>query len=75
MDLIHDYLDKLIEARAATIEQAIEAALQGGEHGVSVIDIPGNTSARVDPRVPYGHQFTFPSLSAYHKWIENGCPK
>jgi hypothetical protein len=44
------------EYRAWRIEQAAEAALQGGQHGVLVREWPGRRlfDARVHPDVPYG---------------------
>lgn len=59
-EVIHRYLQKVAAEGAAVIEQAVEQALQGGEHGVStrrVFDGVGNKiviEAWVDPTVPYG---------------------
>lgn len=49
-------VDEAARRAHAAIEQACEAALQGGEHGVRVDwGRDGTVTARVDPEVPYGH--------------------
>lgn len=50
------------------IEQACEAALQGGQHGVMVEWNAEQTTAWVDPDVPYGevHERVIPPGSTEH---------
>jgi hypothetical protein len=55
-------------------ERAAEASLQGGVCGFVTIHNDLMTRSFVHHRVPYGHQFTFPSLTAYDRWVENGYP-
>lgn len=57
-------LERLIAQRytahLAAVEEACEAALQGGEHGVRVRWDHEQTVAVVDPTVPYGHVYDMP---------------
>lgn len=59
-----DALGRLIAARYAAhhaaVEQACEAAIQGGEHGVRVWWNLEQTVAVVDPTVPYGNVYEMP---------------
>lgn len=50
---VHDYARR----RAAAIETACEAAVQGGEHGVLVIDHPDRVEVSVHVAVPYGMMY------------------
>ncbi|GAA1138507.1 hypothetical protein [Nocardioides aquiterrae] len=52
---------KQAELNQAAIEQACEAALQGGEYGVRMVrHSDGTVTARVDPGVPYGTIHEYP---------------
>lgn len=65
---IRDTIDEHIRAvtwrRAAAIEQAIEEALQGGEHGVLVDEREG--WARPHVSVPYGELHHLPCEMGQH---------
>jgi hypothetical protein len=54
-DLVTEYLNDKAFQQAAKVEAACEAAVQGGKHGVFVIQhADGTVSPAVNPLVPYG---------------------
>ncbi len=65
------FILKAANQRAQVIEQAFEAAIQGGEHGVLVVTDNSlttiKTTASVSPLVPYGqiHEVPADGLDAY----------
>lgn len=67
---LSDWVDQVLVARTRSIEATVEAALQDGRHGVSVINEREVTFSHVDPAVPYGHIFEFPSREAYRAFKE-----
>lgn len=73
-DTIAGIVDKILRQHHAIEERALEQAVQGGEHGVSVTHLGMSIRAVVDAAVPYGHLYTFPSPEAYDRWKENGAP-
>lgn len=67
-------VDAMVRDQTAVQEQALEAAVQGGLYGVSTVHNGLRCSSMVDPRVPYGQHFTFPSPASYNAWLEQGAP-
>ena len=67
--LISQYAEDVLLARARSIETTVEAAIQGGEHGVAVVNVDGATASKIDPLVPYGHIFEFPTADAYRRFV------
>ena len=60
MNELHEFIAKVVEARAALIEEACEKAVQTDVCGVSVWSWMRDNivlcfDARVDPTVPYGY--------------------
>lgn len=74
-DFITDLVSDIIAGRNALEEMVCESAVQGGLHGVIVIEGGiGLHSVEVSPLVPYGNLLRFPSVEAVERWKENGCP-
>lgn len=65
---------RIIRARNAVIEIALEQALQNGKHGVLVVEEPDMFFAEIHEGVPYGRLLRFPSRKALDLWTENGRP-
>lgn len=74
MGIIDRIVERICREQASEQERAMEAALQGGLYGISTIHRGLQSVSRVDPRVPYGKQFTFPSVASYQAWINKGAP-
>lgn len=81
--MCQDTFEKLRREQAAKTEQVYAAALAGGTCGVSEIEsqltidqadtwdmtLRARQIVRVDPRVPYGQRYVFPSLAVYEAWV------
>lgn len=73
-ELIRKLTIDVMRRRHECIEQACEAALAYGQHGVIVINHEGTTLAYPSELVPYGHLFEFVSREAFRNWEASGHP-
>ena len=67
-DIIDEHVRAVMLERAACEERTAEAALQSGKHGMSTIHHGTTTLFKVDPLVPYGQHYIFPSKEAYENF-------
>lgn len=83
---IYDLALQQIRLQSAALEQMAERMLVSPERcGIVVVienvfDLDNLRAAgyrhyRLDPNVPFGHVYEFPSMEAYQVWIENGSPR
>lgn len=47
-----------------------KSELDGGDYRAEM-----TRNYRLDPNVPFGHVYEFPSMEAYELWIERGSPQ
>lgn len=52
------------------LEQACEAAVQGGTCGVAVVGMGYGGTIAVDPLVPYGNVYEFRTPEDYQRWSD-----
>lgn len=88
--IIRDLAFTAVAYEHAALEEMVERSLTAPERCGIAIVITKQTefdpvaenlyraiserSYRLDPNVPFGHIYEFPSMEAYEVWQERGCP-